>query len=195
MAEKIIFNGKVYRSPREMPSDIRAAYERINRFLIDNDRDGIPDILQDKGFQGLKEVYGLIKEVSKSSQESPSSSHRMGIIKMTDAYIEVNGKRYPSVEEMPPKVQFAYETIMADIDPQDADIYDEPWRKIPRDDFFKPHDDEDLLMQPNLNTYENPIQEVTTNNTLLLLLIGVFILICFGIAAWFILFGGQIPGI
>ncbi len=192
MVEKIIFNGKVYRSVREMPADVRTAYERINRFLIDNDQDGVPDILQDKGLQGLKEVFGLIKEVSKSSQQNSAGTHQMGIIKLTDSYIEVNGKRYRSVEEMPRNVQYAYETIMADLDPSEAGIFDEAWRAIPREEYFEPHDDEYLNPQQSSFDYENPIEEVSANNTLLILFIGVSVLLCMGIFAWLYLTGGQI---
>lgn len=44
---KIIFNGREYSDPAEMPADVRAAYERaVGSVLIDADRDGVPDILE-----------------------------------------------------------------------------------------------------------------------------------------------------
>jgi hypothetical protein len=47
MRTRIIFNGREYSSPDEMPADIRQAYDRaMSTVLADADRDGVPDIFE-----------------------------------------------------------------------------------------------------------------------------------------------------
>jgi hypothetical protein len=45
---RIIFNGREYSGPEEMPAEARAAYERAMSVFADSDRDGVPDL-----FEGL----------------------------------------------------------------------------------------------------------------------------------------------
>src|SRR5687767_7396210 len=46
MTTRIIFNGREYKSPDDMPADVRRLYDQALQQLADADRDGIPDILE-----------------------------------------------------------------------------------------------------------------------------------------------------
>ena len=44
---RIVFNGKEYSNPEEMPAEIRKAYDQaMATVLADTDRNGVPDILE-----------------------------------------------------------------------------------------------------------------------------------------------------
>ena len=44
---KIVFNGQEFAGPNDMPPETRKAYEQVmSGVLIDSDRDGIPDIVE-----------------------------------------------------------------------------------------------------------------------------------------------------
>ena len=51
MEQRIIFNGKIYRNTADMPPDVRAIYEKFDRFFEDANQDGVPDVLQGTGLQ------------------------------------------------------------------------------------------------------------------------------------------------
>lgn len=71
---KIIFEGKEYSSPDELPPDARAKYERALGKFGDADRNGIPDMLED----GKHNVTQVSKQFSLGNaappQGNPSSS-------------------------------------------------------------------------------------------------------------------------
>lgn len=76
---KIIFNGREYSSPDEMPADDRRAYDDVMRGFVDSDHNGIPDVAEGKG------------EVRVESRQTTTFT--------------VNGQQYASEEEMPEAVR------------------------------------------------------------------------------------------
>lgn len=65
MSAKYIVNGQSYNSLDEMPPDVRHAYEQAMSLLGDEDKDGIPDILEGQG--ALGKLFG-----EKAGDDSPS---------------------------------------------------------------------------------------------------------------------------
>lgn len=63
---KVIFNGKEYSSPDDMPPEIRAIYDRaMNTVLSDGDGDGILDVFQGKKLD-THVVTGLLEDPAES---------------------------------------------------------------------------------------------------------------------------------
>ena len=194
MTEKIIFNGKVYHSEAEMPPNVREAYNRINKFFVDANQDGIPDFIQQGGLAGIKDVFTFAKDISKSAQGGATiNPDQFTVIRKTENRINVNGREFNSTEEMPPEIRRAYERIVDKVDPAEFDIYDEPWRDVDRDDYFVPHDDEVLLSQTHDNL-SNPVIEDVSTNTNLIIFIVVASVLCVAAAVWLVV-SGSIPGI
>ena len=187
MSETIYFNGKKYNSASEMPSSVRQMYERLNRFFVDEDRDGVPDIIQSGGLAGIKETINMIKDIGQSSSTSGLQTGQMSIVRVTDTNIFVNGKAYASVAEMPNNIRREYERVIRSASDGTEDIFDESWRQVERSDYFKPHDDEIMnrqISQQYSNT-EAPIKMVdSTGRFILIAAAAILIMGCFA-AAWF----------
>ena len=191
MPQTIYFNGKKYNSMAEMPPDQREMYERFSRFMEDADKDGVPDVIQSGGLSGLKETFGMIKDIAQmSSNTQGMTQEQFSIIRETDNSIVINGKQYESIAEMPPDIRQVYNEVVSKAQESDHDIFDEAWREVERDEFFKPHDDEDLNRQfrRSSSSYQVPIETVDSNGRLVLILaIGVILIA--GLAFfWFFLF-------
>lgn len=77
---KIVFNGVEYDGVDAMPPDARRTFERL---FPDEDRDGVPDLLQ---------------------------RARANVGAQTTTY-EVNGRSYASIEDMPPDVRRTFEEL------------------------------------------------------------------------------------
>ena len=90
MATRILFNGREFAGPDEMPADVRRLYDLAMEQLADADQNGIPDVLERAGAAG----------------------HVIGI---EHTSITVNGKTYGSVDEMPADVRRLYEQAIAGI--------------------------------------------------------------------------------
>ncbi len=188
MSETIYFNGKKYEGVAEMPLSVRQTYEKFNRFLVDENKDGVPDVIQSGGLSGLKEAFNLIKDVGQISASGGFDSGEISIIRITDTGIYVNGKGYYGVDEMPSHVRKTYLEAVNSAQDGRADIYDEAWRKVDRDDFFTPHDDEILNRQnyqPEVQ-YNAPIESVNSNNRFIFLAAAAIFF--FGVLAivWFL---------
>ena len=91
MTTRIIFNGREYKSPDEMPADVRRLYDQALQQLADADRDGIPDILE----------------------QGPEAGNVIGI---QHSSFNVNGRNYASVDEMPWAVRRLFEKAMENVD-------------------------------------------------------------------------------
>ncbi len=91
MRTRIIYNGVEYASVEDMPSDVRFAYEQAMIRFADDNRDGIPDMVQ-KGSTG--EI-----RVAKRSR------------------CVVNGQEYGSLDEMPADVRQRIERLREGIAP------------------------------------------------------------------------------
>lgn len=75
----IVFNGKTYNSPDEMPANERQAYEQMMGMFVDQDGNGIPDLLEGD----------LVKNVL--------TAH--------STMVSVSGKTVSSLDELPPDVR------------------------------------------------------------------------------------------
>lgn len=190
MSETIYFNGKKYNSVTEMPSSVRQMYEKFDRFLIDKNQDGVPDLMQSGGLSGLKEGFNLIKDAAQMSQMGGFEPGQLEIIRVTDTGIYVNGKRYNSVDEMSNSVRRTYEKTVNSAKDGYSEIYDEDWREVERDEFFQPHDDEILnrrITQRSTNI-SSPIETVNSNNRFILLISLAILVLGILAMAWFIFF-------
>ena len=95
---KIVFNGQEYDSVDAMPPDVRKEYEVALETLRKSGGEEILSVLQrDMGVSGTH-------------------------IKASFREIVVNGKKYDSVDAMPPDVRRAYEQAMARVAPAGAGV-------------------------------------------------------------------------
>ncbi len=191
MSEKIFFMGRVYRSVSEMEPDTRQLFEKLESFLRDQNRDGVPDVMQEGGLGAIKEAIKFMREISSMSQGGKSlTQEQMAIIRETDTTISVNGRTFRGVEEMPLEVRRIYQRVVGKasaatpVTTSEGGIYDEPWRDRDRDSYFKPHDDE--LIEPS---YRQPptqsvMQPVTSNAGLVIAAVLVIIFIAIGAVIW-----------
>jgi hypothetical protein len=102
----IVIDGKTYRSVDEMPEDVRRNYESAMRQLGDENRDGIPDALEnltnlaDQNQNGMPDsIEGMISNVVSSTTK-----------------IFAEGKEYNSLDELPPDIRAKYEQAMGSLD-------------------------------------------------------------------------------
>lgn len=189
MSETIYFNGKKYDSVAEMPTNVRRNYEKISRLFADANEDGVPDFIQPGGIAGLKDSFNMIKELSQLSQTEGLSQEQFSIIRVSDTGIQINNKRYDSIEEIPDYMRKEYNRIVNAAQDGQVDIYDEPWREVERDDYFKPHDDEILNQRINsaIPRANPPIETVdSTNRFLIIAAVAILILGCMAVA-WFLM--------
>ncbi len=190
MAETIYFNGKKYDSIAEMPSHVQQMYEKINRFFADANQDGVPDVLQTEGIEGLKDKFNIIKDLAQLSTTEGFNQAQLSIVRGTDTAIFVNGKGYNSVDEMPNHIWESYEETINAAQDGRAGIYDEAWREVERDEFFKPHDDEILNRQfTRQSSQSSDLIETVDSTSRFILLTAIAILVLGGLAmAWFLFF-------
>jgi hypothetical protein len=95
---KIVFNGKEYDNVDAMPPDVRKEYEVALETLRKSGGEEILTVLQrDMGVSGTH-------------------------IKATYREIVVNGKKYDSVDAMPPDVRRAYEQAIARVAPSGSTV-------------------------------------------------------------------------
>ena len=85
MSTRIIYNGVEYASVEEMPPDVRFAYEQAMVRFADENRDGIPDVVQ----------KGSTSEIRVESRTR---------------YV-VNGQEYGSLDEMPANIRQTIERL------------------------------------------------------------------------------------
>ena len=96
MSLKIVFNGEEYDSVDAMPPDVRKEYDVALETLRKSGGEEILSVLQrDMGVSGTH-------------------------IKATFREIVVNGKKYDSVDAMPPDVRRTYERALARVGPSSA---------------------------------------------------------------------------
>lgn len=102
----IVIDGKTYKSVEEMPEDVRRNYESAMSQLADNDKNGIPDVLEnlvnltDQDKDGMPDAFkGLTSNIITSSTK-----------------IIANGTEYNSLDELPPDTRAKYEQAMGTLD-------------------------------------------------------------------------------
>ncbi len=101
----IVIDGKTYKSVDEMPEDVRRNYEQAMQAFADNNKNGVPDalenlnILADKNKDGMPDAFeGMVSNVTSSTK------------------IIADGKTYNSVDELPPDIRAKYEQAMGKLD-------------------------------------------------------------------------------
>lgn len=190
MSETIYINGRKYHSVAEMPPNIRNIYIKLNSFILDENKDGVPDMIQAGGLSGIKETVNLIKALSKFSNAEGFEPGQLSFVRVTDSDIFINGKKYTSIEEMPVNIRQEYELIINTAKDGNEEIYDETWRQVERDDFFDPHDDEILNLKyaRQKNDKSAPIVMIDSTNRFIILALGALVFFGCIAAAWFLLF-------
>ena len=190
MSETIYFNGKKYNNISEMPSNVRAIYAKIERFLVDQNQDGIPDAIQSGGLTGIKETVNMIMDISKMTHSEDLKSNNISLVRVTDGNIYINGKNFSSTSEMPFHIRQEFEQIVNEASDGSEDIFDEPWRRVNRAEYFTPHDDE--ILNPRItntnSSIDPPIETIDPTRRLILLILIAILIFGFMIVFWFFLF-------
>ena len=186
MTETIYFNGNKYNDISEMPFSDRQMVEKLIVFSTDENKDGVPDILQSGGLSGIKESFNLIKDIGQFSSGQEFNSKQFSLIRVSDMGIYMNGKTYTNVAEMPDTIRNEYEKIVGKSQDGREDIYDESWRTIDRSKYFSAHDDENLNRRfPNIET---AVEIVDSNSRFIIIASVVFLIFASLAAAWILFF-------
>jgi hypothetical protein len=182
MTETIYFNGKKYEHVNQMPADVRQMYEFVNRLMVDENQDGVPDVMQPTGLSGAKETYKMIKSMAQLSKaKGVNPQQPLSIIRVTDTEINVDGKSYHSPEEMPNDVWERYD---AAVNPaQDAN-----WQEARREPLFQPGKEEVFSQPLPISQNGTPVSTVNSNARFILLVVAAILLIGCAAAAWLIVF-------
>lgn len=186
MTETIYFNGRKYHDISEMSFNDRQMVEKLISFSMDENKDGVPDILQSGRLSGIKETLNLIKDIGQLSSSQEINSGQFSLIRVSDTEIYINGKTYTSVAEMPDSIRIEYEKIVSESQDGREKIYDESWRTIDRIEYFSPHDDEKLNRR-----FQNtgaPIEMVDSTSRFIFIAAVVFLIFACMAAVWVLLF-------
>ena len=186
MTETIYFNGKKYDDISEMPSNVRQMVEKLINFSVDENKDGVPDILQSGGLSGIKETFNIIKDIGQLSSSQEFNSGQFSLIRVSDSGIFINGKSYSSVAEMPYSIRNEFEKIVSESQDGKENIYDESWRRVDREKFFAPHDDENLNRQ--FSKSQAPDEMVESTGRFIFVAVVVFLIFASLAAAWILFF-------
>jgi hypothetical protein len=188
MSEIIYFNGRKYNSVSEMPSSVRQMYEKLNRIMIDENQDGVPDMIQSGGLSGVKQAFNMIKDISQMSSANGFQADKLSLVRITDSGIFVNGKVFKDTKEMPDSIREEFDRVVNSAQDGTEEIFDESWRQVDRSDFFNPHDDEILnrQMTRKLPGADSPIQMVDSNTRFIIVIAAAILIVGILIALWFL---------
>jgi len=176
----IVIDGKTYKSVEEMPEDVRRNYESAMSQLADNNRDGVPDVLEnlvnltDKNKDGMPDTFeGLTSNVITSSTK-----------------IIANGTEYNSLDELPPDIRAKYEQAMGTLDTNRNGVPDffEGMINTPGQTSNKQHGQAMSTPRTPIPTSASPNIEPEATSLWMLALFGVIILgVCVAgaIGAWY----------
>lgn len=101
----IVIDGKTYKSVEEMPEDVRRNYESAMSQLPDNDRNGIPDALEN---------FTNLTDQNKNRMSDAFEGMVSNIISSTKTIAD--GNEYNSLDELPPDVRAKYEQAISALD-------------------------------------------------------------------------------
>ena len=101
----IVIDGKTYKSMEEMPEDVRRNYESAMSQLADNDRNGIPDALEN-----------LTSLADQNKNGMPDAFEGMVSNTISSTKIIANGNEYNGLDDLPPDVRAKYEQAMGALD-------------------------------------------------------------------------------
>jgi len=101
----IVIDGKIYKSVEEMPADVRRSYESAMSQFADNDKSGLPDVLED---------LTSLKDQNKNGM--PDAFEGMVSNMISSTKIIAEGNEYDNLDELPPDVRAKYEQAMGALD-------------------------------------------------------------------------------
>ncbi len=186
MAETILFNGKAYRSVSEMPTEVRQMYERVSQLMSDENQDGIPDLIQSGGLQGLRQAFQIAKDFAQTSPGGgPWTQEALTVIQITDSAITVNGKTFGSVEEMPPEIRAVYEKSLQSATPSSLNIYADDWRSEQPDTAFQSQTSQRSRSPATPSSPVATHETVDSNARFVWLLVAFLVLIGLAAVLWF----------
>lgn len=153
---QIFFNGKSYNSPEEMPTNERQAYDQMMGIFVDKNGNGIPDFLEGDIVKNISTVYNSTNAISFSGNTYSNFNELPPEVreKIKTAFNKMSGMGL-GVNQMPPQVN--QESIK-------SEAYVQPTNFVSRE-------------------YNPVIQEDSTSNIKIWLLVGFVILACLGIIA------------
>lgn len=103
----IVIDGKTYKSLEEMPPDVRQRYEAAMRSLGDANINRIPDAFENMNILADNDKDG-VPDIVENLVAGQSAVNSMKII--------VDGKEFHSLEGLPPEVRARYEEAMGKLD-------------------------------------------------------------------------------
>jgi hypothetical protein len=98
LESSIKFNGATYSSVDQMPPEVRAQYEKMRAIFVDEDKNGIPDLLEARS---LGSTGGALFKALKFFVAGASTTSNTFVSER----IFVNGKEYNSLDDVPPEFQ------------------------------------------------------------------------------------------
>ena len=182
----IVIDGKTYKSVEEMPEDVRRAYESAMSQFADNDRNGLPDVLED--LTGLKD---------QNKNGMPDAFEEMASNMISSTKIIADGNEYNNLNELPPEIRAKYEQAMGALDSNRNGVPDffEGMIKTP----VQPNKEQNMQAMPTLSTLRasegissnSNIEPEATNKWMLALLGIVLFGMCMAgaFAAWYFFLG------
>jgi hypothetical protein len=118
MPTPIIFNGKTYANFDEMPPKERQAYQQLMAILIDQDQNGVPDIMDDGLIKGMGK---LLADENKDGVPDVFENAQSNTPMHTTTFV-VDGKTYRSPDEMPAEARQRYEAAMRKMNAGSANV-------------------------------------------------------------------------
>lgn len=187
MIDKIIFNGRAYRDETEMPATVREKYLRLNAFFRDANQDGVLDFLQENGLKGIKEVFEFAKDISRNGNlNTRSIPNQIYSIQVFGPEIVINGRSFPTINDMPPDIRENYERIIREVEPGNSDYYNEPRRIINRDENNKSLEDRNHSSHLDIDDQAPSIHQNINSDTGVVILVAVTAMILCIVAIWFV---------
>jgi hypothetical protein len=110
----IVIDGKTYNSVEEMPPDVRQKYEAAMSALQDQNKNGIPDVLEGN----------LLADKDGNGKLDILENNQGATIVSTTLKVLVDGKEYNKLEDLPPEVRAKYEQAMGALDANQNGIPD-----------------------------------------------------------------------
>jgi hypothetical protein len=103
----IVIDGKTYNSVDEMPADMRQRYEQAMRTLKDQDGNRIPDAIEQNNMLADNNRNG-IPDIVENTAGAPIIANAIKVL--------VDGKEFNSLDELPPDARAKYEQAMGTLD-------------------------------------------------------------------------------
>jgi len=179
--KKIVIDGKTYSSVEEMPEDVRQKYELALQALSDTNGNHVPDVLEN-----------ILLDEDKDGQ--PDILKNVGVTTHVTSHMKiiVNGKEFNRMEDLPPEARAKYEAALGKLDANKNGIPDfvEGMMKISGQDQAATSSNAFPVETPPQSAAVpvSPAIAPETSNGLMLVLAGIFVfLFCVlaGGAVWY----------